>query len=110
MSAAAGTAPRPSVLEALHEEEALGKAYDARLLRRLWRWVAAYRGQVALTLLLVAPMFVLEIAPAWIVKTGIDRVIAPAVHGAAPAAPGGWADRLFVPPAGLPTLVWLGLL
>ena len=110
MSAAAGTAPRPSVLEALHEEEALGKAYDARLLRRLWRWVAAYRGQVALTLLLVAPMFVLEIAPAWIVKTGIDRVIAPAVHGAAPAAPGGWADRLFVPPTGLPTLVWLGLL
>jgi len=110
VSAAAGTAPRPSVLEALHEEEALGKAYDARLLRRLWRWVAAYRGQVALTLLLVAPMFVLEIAPAWIVKTGIDRVIAPAVHGAAPAAPGGWADRLFVPPTGLPTLVWLGLL
>ena len=113
MSAAAGTAARPSALEALHEEEALGKAYDARLLRRLYRWVAPYRTQVALTLILVAPMFVLEIAPAWIVKTGIDRVIAPAARGAAPApgaSPAGWADRIFVPPAGIPPLVWLGLL
>ncbi len=110
MSAAAAPAPRPSALEALHEEEALGKAYDARLLRRLWGWVAPYHGQVALTLLLVAPMFVCEIAPAWIVKTGIDRVIAPALRGVAPAAPAGWINRLFVPPGGLPPLVWLGLL
>jgi ATP-binding cassette subfamily B protein len=29
-----------------HEEEALGKAYDARLMRRLLRYVAPYRGLV----------------------------------------------------------------
>jgi len=26
--------------DALHEEEVLGKAYDARWMARLWRWVA----------------------------------------------------------------------
>ena len=36
-----------------HDEEALGKAYDARLMRRLWHYVRPYRGQVALTLLLL---------------------------------------------------------
>ena len=89
MSAAAGTAPRPSVLEALHEEEALGKAYDARLLRRLWRWVAAYRGQVALTLLLVAPMFVLEIAPAWL-RLAEDAVLRKMIEGLGAAVTLAW--------------------
>jgi len=58
--------------DALQEEEALGKAYDARLMRRLWRYVAPYRWQVVATLVLVAPMFVLELAPAWIIKSGLD--------------------------------------
>jgi ATP-binding cassette subfamily B protein len=72
-------AGRAAALEAMHEEEALGRAYDARLLGRLWRYVAPYRGQVALTLAMVAPLFLLELAPAWIVKTGLDRVVG---HGA----------------------------
>ena len=46
------------------EEEALGKAYDSRLLRRLWHYVAPYRWQVAVTLLMVAPLFAIELAPA----------------------------------------------
>ena len=40
-------------LEAMHEEEALGKAYDLRLMVRLWRWVAPYRWQVGATLALI---------------------------------------------------------
>ncbi len=106
------SAPPGGALAAIHEEEALGKAYDARLFRRLWPYVRRYRGQVVLTLFLVFPMFVLELAPAWIVKTGIDRVIAPAVGGdalaraAAPAAAehGTWLLR---PPSGVAPLVWL---
>jgi len=117
VTAPAGVAEQDS----LHEEEALGKAYDARLLRRLWRYVAPYRAQIALTLLLVAPMFALELAPAWIVKTGLDQVIAPSIgvsgalgaggaaSTAAPAVPAA-VDGLAHGPASIPPLVWLGIL
>lgn len=86
--------------DALHEEEVLGRAYDARLMARLWRWVAPYRGQVAATLLLTAPMFVLELAPAWIVKTGLDRV-------QGEAAAGGRLAWLLEPPGPVGALAWL---
>jgi ATP-binding cassette, subfamily B, multidrug efflux pump len=38
------------VLEAFHEEGALGKAYDWQLLRRLWPYVAPYRTMLYLSL------------------------------------------------------------
>jgi len=103
-------------IDALHEEEALGKAYDVHLLGRLWRYVRPYRGQVALTLGLVIPLFVLELAPAWIVKVGLDTVIAPTISQAAPS---GGSDALglaarsaswFTPPEGVPPLGWLAFL
>jgi ABC-type multidrug transport system fused ATPase/permease subunit len=56
------------------EEEALGRAYDTRLLIRLWPYVRPFWRQIALTLLLFAPIFALELTPAWIVKSGIDQV------------------------------------
>jgi ATP-binding cassette subfamily B protein len=94
---------RAAALEAMHEEEALGRAYDARLVGRLWRYVAPHRGQVALTLAMVAPLFVLELAPAWIIKTGLDRVIAPA------GASGGGAvlEGILRAPPGVSSLAWL---
>jgi ABC-type multidrug transport system fused ATPase/permease subunit len=96
-----GRAPaaRSAAAEAMHEEEALGRAYDARLMARLWRFVSPYRGEVALTLLLVLPGFLLELAPAWIVKTGLDHLVG---NGESP----GWG-RWLDPPAGLPPLAWL---
>lgn len=90
----------PGLQDVLHEEEALGKAYDGRLMARLWRWVSPYRGQVAATLLLTAPMFVLELAPAWIVKTGLDRVTGQ-------EAAGGALGRLLEPPGAIGALAWL---
>jgi ABC-type multidrug transport system fused ATPase/permease subunit len=87
--------------DALHEEEVLGRAYDARHMARLWRWVAPYTGQVIATLALTAPLFVLELAPAWIVKTGLDRV-----QGRTAAANSGLA-ALLDPPAGVDALAWL---
>lgn len=89
---------------AVHEEETLGKVYDLRLLRRLWPIVRPYRSQVALTLLLVLPMYVLELAPAWIVKAGLDRI------SGASAASGAVLTRLLTAPAGVPQLLWLAAL
>ena len=62
-----------------------------------------YRRQVALTILFVVPLLVFELAPAWIVKTGLDRVIVPARDRRA----GGRAAarrRCCARPAGLPPL------
>lgn len=69
--------------EAFAEDE-LGKAYDTRILMRLWPYVQPYRRQVAATLALFVPLFALELAPAWIVKSGIDHVVE--VYDLAPAA------------------------
>ena len=110
-------------LDDLLQEESLGRAVDRRLLGRLWRWVAPHKGQVLLTFLLVVPMFLLEIAPTWIVGTGIDRVIAPVLTDEAATAAEAGDDRfgssglelpflepVLDPPAGVDGLVWLALL
>lgn len=103
--------------DSLHEEEALGKAYDGRLLARLWGYVSPYRAQVALTLFLVFPLFALELAPAWIIHLGLDEVILPAIGqegamGAERTAPLATAPPALAglahPPSGVPPLVWLG--
>ncbi|UCE84700.1 MAG: ABC transporter ATP-binding protein, partial [Deltaproteobacteria bacterium] len=106
---ARGSAPLPSAPgDAFHEEEAIGRAYDARLMKRLWRYVKPYRWQVVLTLALVPPIFALELAPAWVIKTGLDRILA---ADGAPAEPG-WLAWLLAPPGGeaslVGALVWLG--
>jgi len=67
------SAPDPQS-EAFAEDE-LGKAYDTRILMRLWPYVRPYWRQIAATLVLFVPLFALELAPAWIVKSGIDHVI-----------------------------------
>lgn len=90
-----------------HEEEELGRAADLRLLRRLWAFVAPYRGQVVLTVAMVAPIFLLELAPAWIVKTGLDRVIAPQATGEAAEGEPGLLAPILEPPAGVSPLFWL---
>jgi len=76
------SAPDPQN-EAFAEDE-LGKAYDTRILMRLWPYVQPYWRQVAGTLALFVPLFALELAPAWIVKSGIDHVVE--VYDLAPAA------------------------
>jgi ATP-binding cassette subfamily B protein len=96
---------------AFQEEEALGKAYDTHLLRRLWRYVAPYRWQVAATIAMVVPMFMLELAPAWIIKNGLDRVVGPAAGpaGVMPHQPMRF-EFLFEPHLGMSPLAWLAAL
>ncbi len=66
----------------LHEEEALGKAYDSRLMRRLLQYMKPYKWRVALALIMVAIVTPLELAPPLIFKKGIDSFFVPELKGA----------------------------
>ena len=61
----------------LHEEEKLGKAYDARLMRRLLQYLRPYKWRVVLALALVAVVTPLELAPPWLFWKAIDGYIRP---------------------------------
>src|SRR5579863_7443675 len=70
----------------VHEEEALGKAYDARLMRRLMQYLHPYRWRVVLAMALVAIVTPLELAPPRIFQVAIDRYFSPALKGILPEA------------------------
>jgi ATP-binding cassette subfamily B protein len=72
-----------------HEEEALGKAYDSRLMRRLLRYMRPYRWQVAFALALVAVVTPLELAPPYLFQRAIDRFFVPAMRHVMPE-PAAW--------------------
>jgi ABC-type multidrug transport system fused ATPase/permease subunit len=59
------------------EEEQLGKAFDARLLRRLSRYLRPYIWLFVLAFLLSGGITVIEIALPYITKTAIDSVLTP---------------------------------
>ena len=59
----------------LFEEEALGKAYDARLMRRLLRYLAPYWWLVGLAVLILAAASALEIVGPWLTKVALDEAI-----------------------------------
>lgn len=60
----------------IHEEEALGKAYDARLMRRLLGYLRPYRVQVAFALVAIVTGSLLQLAQPYLTKLAIDRHIA----------------------------------
>jgi len=64
----------------VHEEEALGKAYDARLMRRLMQYLHPYRWRVVLAMALVAVVTPLELAPPRIFQVAIDRYFLPSAE------------------------------
>ena len=59
----------------IHEEDVLGKAYDARLMRRLIAYLRPYTPQVALATAAIIGHSALELAPPYLVKLVIDRYI-----------------------------------
>jgi len=61
----------------IHEEEKLGKAYDARLMRRLLQYLRPYKWRVVLALTLVAVVTPLELAPPWLFWRAIDGYFTP---------------------------------
>jgi ATP-binding cassette, subfamily B, multidrug efflux pump len=60
-----------------HEDEALGKAYDSRLMRRLMRYLAPYKGKVALAFVLILGVSIADIIPPYLTKVAIDSYIVP---------------------------------
>jgi ATP-binding cassette subfamily B multidrug efflux pump len=65
------------------EEEVLGKAYDARLMRRMLGYMRPYKGLVALSLLFLLMQSVLQVLGPLLTKAAIDRYIQPSAHPAA---------------------------
>jgi ATP-binding cassette subfamily B multidrug efflux pump len=59
-----------------HDEEVLGKAYDARLMRRLLAYLRPYKVYVAGALLALMADGLLQLAQPYLVKIAIDRYIA----------------------------------
>ena len=60
----------------LHDEEVLGKAYDAALMRRLLGYLRPYKAQVALALAAIITSSLLQLAQPYLMKIAIDRHIA----------------------------------
>jgi len=83
-----------------HEEEALGKAYDSRLMRRLLRYMKPYKWRVILALVMVAIVTPLELAPPAIFQKGIDAYFVPAMHHVIPEGTArsgiGWLSLLLL--------------
>jgi ATP-binding cassette, subfamily B, multidrug efflux pump len=83
----------------LHEEEALGKAYDSRLMRRLLQYMKPYKWRVVLALVMVAIVTPLELAPPLIFRKAIDSYFVPALKHVLPENAAwsgiGWLSLLF---------------
>ncbi|MEO8632263.1 MAG: ABC transporter transmembrane domain-containing protein, partial [Chloroflexota bacterium] len=65
----------------VHEDEILGKAYDARLTQRLIGYLAPYKVWVIVALVLLLAMSLAQIAPPIIAKFIVDQAVIPAVNG-----------------------------
>ena len=59
-----------------HDDDVLGKAYDARLMRRLARYLRPYRRQVALSFVAIIIGASAQLAQPYLMKVAIDRYIA----------------------------------
>jgi len=58
-----------------HDEEVMGKAYDARLMRRLLTYLYPYRGKASLAAAAIVSHSILELAPPYLTKVVIDSYI-----------------------------------
>ena len=59
----------------MHDEEVIGKAYDARLMRRLLTYLYPYRARAALAAVAIVSHSLLELAPPYLTKLVIDSYI-----------------------------------
>ncbi len=64
----------------VHEEEALGKAYDAHLMRRLMEYMRPYKWRVIFALTLTLAVTPLELAPPKLFQVAVDKYLVPASH------------------------------
>jgi ABC-type bacteriocin/lantibiotic exporter with double-glycine peptidase domain len=60
----------------VHEDDVLGKAYDAQLMRRLIAYLNPYRAQVAVAFVAITVGAVVALAQPYLIKVTIDEYIA----------------------------------
>jgi ATP-binding cassette, subfamily B, multidrug efflux pump len=58
-----------------HEEEAIDKAYDAHLMRRLLQYLSPYKLQVLASMLIIGVASLLQVSSPYLTKIGIDNYI-----------------------------------
>ena len=82
------------------EEEALGKVYDSRLARRLFRYLRPYRGWVIIAALLTLPVAPLAAIGPKLFEIAVDRYFVPVIHGQIPRATAvyglGWISLIYL--------------
>jgi ATP-binding cassette subfamily B protein len=64
------------VAEPIHQEEVLGKAYDFRLIKRLWKFIVPYKRLFLAAMLLLPLQQAFGLAQPYLMKIGIDQYIA----------------------------------
>ena len=69
-------AATPAAVADLHREADLGKAYDARLVRRLWVYIRPYRGWFWAAMLCLPLTSACSLAQPYLLKIAIDRYMA----------------------------------
>jgi ATP-binding cassette subfamily B multidrug efflux pump len=67
--------PATNIQAAPNEEEALGKAYDAQLMRRLLRYLRPYRWKVVLGVAILLVIAALELLGPYLTKVALDSAI-----------------------------------
>jgi len=78
---------------AYHEEEALGKAYDARLMRRLLAYVRPYRGMASAAVALIVVSSLLQLVGPLATAVALDLFIEPRGEATVLSAPSEWVVR-----------------
>ncbi|MGB8324917.1 MAG: ABC transporter ATP-binding protein [Candidatus Acidiferrum sp.] len=89
----------------IHEEEALGKAYDSHLMKRLLAYMRPYRWRVAFALALVAVVTPLELAPPLLFQRTIDKYLVPGMNQLIPLSEA-WRGVIFVSVVYLAVLIF----
>jgi ATP-binding cassette subfamily B protein len=73
--------PKAVVGSHREEEEAFGKAYDPRIVRRIWSFVKPYRKQMLLSVIAVICFTLIQLALPLIIRYAIDNGMKPGADG-----------------------------
>jgi ATP-binding cassette subfamily B protein len=84
--------PRAVVGSHRPEEEVFGKAYDPKIVRRIWAFVRPYRGQVAISVAAVLVFTLSQLTIPLIIRYAIDHGMTP---GGLDSSVLGWAIGVF---------------
>jgi ATP-binding cassette subfamily B protein len=68
-------------MASIHEEEALGKAYDSRLMKRLLTYLRPYKWQVAFALVAIVLKAATDVVGPYLTKVAIDKYLSAASSG-----------------------------